>query len=72
MKGKSLTKPIKSLKSLIPVRTFYTSEEQKKPGFWQINTVHHCDQAVGNYVHTLTATDTLSGGWSFLPPDIRQ
>jgi hypothetical protein len=34
LKGKSLTKPMASLKSRIPIRTFYTSEEWKKPGFW--------------------------------------
>ena len=33
LKGKSLTKPIDSLKSRIPIRTFYTSQERKKPGF---------------------------------------
>ncbi|MDR2070130.1 MAG: hypothetical protein LBP81_01745 [Treponema sp.] len=38
LKGKSLTKPLHSLKSRIPIRTFYTSEERKKPGFWQIVT----------------------------------
>jgi len=62
LKGKSLTKPLDSLKSRIPIRTFYTSEERKKPGFWQIDTVHHCGQATeGQYLHTLTATDIASG-----------
>ena len=62
LKGKSLTKPIDSLKSRIPIRTFYSSEERKKPGFWQIDTVHHCGQATqGQYLHTLTATDVASG-----------
>jgi hypothetical protein len=62
LKGKSLTKPLDSLKSRIPIRTFYTSEERKKPGFWQIDTVHHCGQATqGQYLHTLTATDVASG-----------
>jgi hypothetical protein len=37
-KGKSLTKPIDSLKSRIPIRTFYSSEERKKPVFWQTDT----------------------------------
>jgi len=63
LKGKSLTKPIDSLKSRIPVRTFYSSEERKKPGFWQTDTVHHCGQATsGQYLHTLTATD-IAFGW---------
>jgi hypothetical protein len=62
LKGKSLTKPLDSLKSRIPIRTFYSGEERKTPGFWQIDTVHHCGQAtVGQYVHTLTATDVASG-----------
>jgi hypothetical protein len=62
LKGKSLTTPLKSLKNRIPIRTFYTSEERKTPGFWQIDTVHHCGQATqGHYLHTLTATDIASG-----------
>jgi transposase InsO family protein len=62
VKGKSLTKPTYSLKSRIPIRTFYTSEERKTPGFWQIDTVHHCGQFTsGQYLHTLTATDIASG-----------
>src|SRR5215471_643590 len=68
LKGKSLTKPVDSLKSRIPIRTFYTSEERKKPGFWQIDTVHHCGQATfGQYLHTLTATEVASG-WIELRP----
>ncbi|MDR1574834.1 MAG: transposase, partial [Treponema sp.] len=35
LKGKSLTKPVVSLKSRIPIRTFYSGEERKTPGFWQ-------------------------------------
>jgi len=59
LKGKSLTKPLASLKSRIPIRTFYTPHERKTPGFWQIDTVHYCGQsASGQYLHTLTAT-----GW---------
>jgi hypothetical protein len=62
LKGKSLTKPLDSLKSRIPIRTFYSGEERKTPGFWQIDTVHHCGQATqGHYLHTLTATDVCSG-----------
>jgi hypothetical protein len=62
LKGKSCTKPLDSLKSRIPIRTFYTCEERKKPGFWQIDTVHHCGQSTkGQYLHTLTATDIASG-----------
>jgi hypothetical protein len=62
LKGKSLTKPLSSLKSRIPIRTFYTGEERKKPGFWQTDTVRHCGQTVsGQHLHTLTATDIASG-----------
>jgi transposase InsO family protein len=62
LKGKSGTKPLLSLKSRIPIRTFYTSQERKKPGFWQIDTVHHCGAGTfGQYLHTLTATDVASG-----------
>ena len=62
LKGKSLTKPMASLKSRIPVRTFYSSEERKTPGFWQIDTVHHCGQATyGQYLHSLSTTDVASG-----------
>jgi len=68
LKGKSLTKSMASLKSRIPIRTFYTSEERSKPGFWQIDTVHHCGQVTsGQYLHTLTATDVASG-WILLCP----
>jgi hypothetical protein len=38
LKGKSLTKPLDSLKSHIPIRTFYSGEERKTPGFQQIDT----------------------------------
>jgi hypothetical protein len=63
-----LTKPVNSLKSRIPIRTFYTSQERKKPGFWQIDTVHHRGQLTsGQYLHTLTATD-IASGWIELRP----
>jgi hypothetical protein len=62
LKGKSLTKPLKSFKNRIPIRTFYSSEERKTPGFWQTDTVHHCGQTTqGQYLHTLAATDVASG-----------
>ena len=68
LKGKSHTKPIGSLKSRIPIRTFYTWQERKKPGFWQIDTVHHCGNTTsGHYLYTLTATDVASG-WIELCP----
>jgi hypothetical protein len=62
LKGKALTKPFASLKSRIPIRTFYTTQERKTPGFWQTDTVHHCgNSTVGQYLHTLTLTDIASG-----------
>jgi len=68
LKGKSHTKPMKSLKNRIPIRTFYSSEERKTPGFWQTDTVHHCGQATyGHYLLSLTATDVASG-WLELRP----
>ena len=38
LKGKRLTKPPKSLKNRIPIRTFYSEEERNTPGFGQIDT----------------------------------
>jgi hypothetical protein len=62
LKGKSLAKPLASLKSRIPIRAFYPGEERKTPGFRQTGTVHHCGQATsGQYILTLAATDAASG-----------
>jgi hypothetical protein len=62
LKGKSLTKPAALLKHRIPIRTFYTSEERKLPGFIWIDTIHHCEQITsGRYILTLIATDAASG-----------
>jgi hypothetical protein len=41
LKGKSGTKPGKLLKKQIPVRTYY-ADADKKPGFFEIDTVRHC------------------------------
>jgi hypothetical protein len=41
LKGKSGTRPGKLLKKQIPVRTYY-ADADKKPGFFEIDTVHHC------------------------------
>jgi hypothetical protein len=38
LKGKSLTKSGQLLKHRIPIRTFYSSQERKLPGFIQIDT----------------------------------
>jgi hypothetical protein len=46
LRDKSFTKSAGLLKRRIPIRTFYTSAERKLPGFIQIDTVHHCGQAL--------------------------
>ncbi|MCL2602204.1 MAG: hypothetical protein FWD91_05260 [Treponema sp.] len=40
-KGKSNTKPGNLLKKQIPIRVYYANAD-KKPGFFEIDTVHHC------------------------------
>ena len=44
LKLKSLTTPLASPKSRIPIRTFYSSEERPPTPswFWHIDTVHQC------------------------------
>jgi hypothetical protein len=67
LKGKSLTKPGNLLKKQIPVRTYY-ADADKKPGFFEIDTVHHCGtNDSGEFCLTLTATDVYSG-WVELRP----
>jgi len=67
LKGKSGTKPGKLLKKQIPVRTYYTDAD-KKPGFFEIDTVHHCKTSdSGEFRLTFTATDVYSG-WVELRP----
>jgi hypothetical protein len=62
IKGKSLTKKPETLKNRIPIRTFYTSEEKKTPGYIQVDSVHHCGASTrGEYLLTMTATDVFSG-----------
>jgi hypothetical protein len=67
VKGISGTKPGKLLKKHIPVRTHYPWDE-RKPGFFEIDTVHHCgERDSGEFCLTLTATDVASG-WVCLRP----
>jgi len=67
LKGKSGTKPGSLLKKQIPVRTYY-ADADKKPGFLEIDTVHHCGASdSGQFCLTLTATDVYSG-WVELRP----
>jgi len=61
LKGKSCTKPGNLLKKQIPVRTYY-ADADKKPGFFEIDTVHHCGACEsGEFCLTLSATDVYSG-----------
>lgn len=60
-KSRSKTKPGSLLKNQIPIRTFADWTE-KKPGFLEIDTVHHCtEDNKGDYVHTLDTTDVCTG-----------
>jgi hypothetical protein len=71
LKGKSGTKPGKLLKKQIPVRTYY-ADADKKPGFFEIDTVHHCGTTdSGEFCLTLTATDVYSG-WVELRPTLNK
>jgi hypothetical protein len=67
LKGKSGTKPGKLLKKHIPIRVYFP-DAQKKPGFFEFDTVHHCGiSESGEFCLTLTATDVYSG-WLELRP----
>jgi len=71
VKGKSGTKPGKLLKKHIPIRTYYTDED-KKPGFFEFDTVHHCGTAdSGEFCLTLSATCVCSG-WIELRPTLNK
>ena len=66
-KGRSGTKPGNLLKKQIPVRVYY-ADADKKPGFFEIDTVHHCGHTdSGEFCLTLSATDVYSG-WVELRP----
>jgi hypothetical protein len=67
IRGISGTKPGNLLKKHIPVRTHYPWNE-RKPGFFEIDTVHHCgERDAGEFCLTLDATDVASG-WVELRP----
>lgn len=63
IKSRSRTKPGTLLKNQIPVRTFADwKEEEKCPGFLEIDGVHHCDEnSKGDYLYTLDAADVFTG-----------
>jgi hypothetical protein len=59
VRGIAGTKPGNLLKK--PVRTYYPWNE-RKPGFFEIDTVHHCgERDAGEFCLTLDATDVASG-----------
>ena len=65
LKGRSHTRPGSLRKSLIPLRTF-GSEDQKAPGFVEVDLVAHDGGASrGDYHYTLTLTDVATG-WTEL------
>jgi len=60
-KGKCGTKPGNLLKKQITVRVYY-ADADKKPGFFEADTVHHCGTSESReFCITLTATDVYSG-----------
>lgn len=61
LKGRSKTKPGSLLRNQIPIRTF-SDWTEKKVGFLEIDTVHHCtEENKGDYLHTLDTSDVLTG-----------
>jgi hypothetical protein len=63
IKGISTAKPGSLLKSQIPLRVCFDREE-KRPGFFQTDTVSHCGaNASGQFCQTLTLTD-VGSGWT--------
>ena len=63
LKSRSRTKPGSLLKNQIPIRTFSDwREEEKRPGYLEIDTVHHCtDDNRRDYLFTLDTTDVFTG-----------
>lgn len=63
LKSHSRTKPGTLLKNQIPIRTFSDwHDEEKKPGFLEIDTVHYCtEDNRGDYIHTLDTIDVFTG-----------
>lgn len=63
IKGRSRTKPGSLLKHQIPIKT-WRDWDNTKPGFVEIDSVHHCGASLfGDYVYTLDTTD-VSTGWN--------
>ena len=65
LSGISTTKHGDLLKNQVPVRVYFSWDE-RKPGFFEIDTVAHCGNcASGHYCRSLTVTDVFSG-WTEL------
>lgn len=63
IKGRSRTKPGSLLKHQIPIK-MWTDWDNTKPGFTEIDSVHHCGTSLfGDYIFTLDLTD-VSTGWN--------
>lgn len=59
--GRCMTKPGSMVKAQIPIRT-YDDWTETEPGFCEMDLVHHCDDDTGGeYVHSLTLTDVVTG-----------
>lgn len=63
VKNRSRTKPGSLLKHQIPIR-MWTDWDNTRPGFLEIDSVHHCGASLfGDYLYTLDTTD-ISTGWN--------
>jgi hypothetical protein len=61
IKGRSRTKPGTLLKHQIPIK-MWTDWDNAKPGFLEIDSVHHCGTSLyGDYIYTLDTTDVATG-----------
>lgn len=59
--GLGTTKPGTLLKAAIPIRTF-SDWDGVQPGFSEVDLVAHCAESTkGEYLHTLTVTDVVTG-----------
>ena len=59
-KGQGTTKGLRAMMKKIPLKIL--GDEIKEPGFMEMDTVAHCDDNIsGEYAHSLTMTDLMSG-----------